>query len=373
MLNDNPIARMLADEQRWVIIKRLPDSRKIPIGKSQATASVSDPTTWMFLGDVIAELNQHRVGNLEETAGVALTGDILVVDFDKCLDGAFLLSFEAGMIAAKFPTYTEISMSRRGLHFFYRLEEPVNLPQKRFGAVGAEIYDAKRFISITGLGCVVDGDRVVIDRKVNEADMASVNIMDVMLMLKILGYKPPPAPPPAPPAPIAPSDSEVLRRAEEAPRSGHAFKALWRGDLQNHPSTSEADYELVKLLMLAGADDAQAERLWLASGLGQRDKTRLREDYRKRTIRAARSKVGTPKVKPDKTYEVYLTCFRNHTHTKEKHGVAAAIYHYAAKHNLNGSFNPDSVIRAYRDARGEVPPWLTVEYVKGAKRDGRAT
>ena len=79
------------------------------------------------------------------------------------------------------------------------------------------------------------------------------------------------------------SDNEVLSRVCVNP----ADAALYGGDLSGHASHSEADLALVNALALVCRNRAQAERIWLASGLGQRDKTQRRADYRKRTLDAA--------------------------------------------------------------------------------------
>ncbi|MFC4726323.1 AAA family ATPase [Glycocaulis abyssi] len=100
--------------------------------------------------------------------------------------------------------------------------------------------------------------------------------------------------PPATPAPETPArpseglsvgDSEVLARLMADP----ALAALWNGDLSGHGGDhSAADQALCNALApRTNFNPAQVERIWLASPLGQREKTQSRQDYRERTINKA--------------------------------------------------------------------------------------
>jgi len=82
--------------------------------------------------------------------GIVLTGDGLVaIDLDHCVrwDGEhFCIEPFAFEIVRAVDSYTEFSPSRSGLHIF----AVVFLPQGRRRANGFEIYDDKRFITVTG-------------------------------------------------------------------------------------------------------------------------------------------------------------------------------------------------------------------------------
>jgi hypothetical protein len=90
------------------------------------------------------------------------------------------------------------------------------------------------------------------------------------------------------------SDETILqkcRAAENAPK----FKALYeRGDVHAYHGgdDSRADLSLLSILSFYTQDEAQLDRIFSASALGQRDKWCRRDDYRERTIRKALSDLG---------------------------------------------------------------------------------
>jgi hypothetical protein len=86
-----------------------------------------------------------------------------------------------------------------------------------------------------------------------------------------------------------PTDEEVLekcRAAENAAKFSDLFDA---GDVHRHHGgdDSAADLALLGMLTFWSQDEAQLERLFSDSALGQREKWRRRADYRKRTIKRA--------------------------------------------------------------------------------------
>ena len=99
-----------------------------------------------------------------------------------------------------------------------------------------------------------------------------------------------PTPVPASTATHAPaiSDDDAIARVK-ATDKGRALwdgdPALWDGDTTAYDSASEADLALCRLIaQVVGPDAAVIDRIWLASGLGARDKVAKRPDYRQRTI-----------------------------------------------------------------------------------------
>ena len=89
-----------------------------------------------------------------------------------------------------------------------------------------------------------------------------------------------------------PTDEEVLekcRAAENAAKFSDLFDA---GDVHRYHGgdDSAADLALLGMLTFWTQDEAQLERLFSDSALGQREKWRKRADYRKRTIKRARRK-----------------------------------------------------------------------------------
>src|SRR3990167_7367741 len=84
------------------------------------------------------------------------------------------------------------------------------------------------------------------------------------------------------------SDDVVLKKMF-ASKNGQKIKQLFDGDVSQHNNdVSGADFALcAHLAFWTQKNPAQIERLWLRSGLGQREKTKERQDYRERTITGA--------------------------------------------------------------------------------------
>jgi P4 family phage/plasmid primase-like protien len=86
-------------------------------------------------------------------------------------------------------------------------------------------------------------------------------------------------------------DQELIEKAKNA-KDGAKFSALWNGDISEYKSQSEADLALCCLLAFwTGGDRDRIDRLFRQSGLYREDKWGEREDYRKKTIDAALSRV----------------------------------------------------------------------------------
>jgi len=97
-------------------------------------------------------------------------------------------------------------------------------------------------------------------------------------------------------APTAPgtSDATIIEKCRGA-RNAAKFSDLFdRGDVHAHHGgdDSVADLALLGILAHWTKDEAQLDRLVSSSALGQREKWRHRDDYRKRTIRRALKDAG---------------------------------------------------------------------------------
>ena len=86
-----------------------------------------------------------------------------------------------------------------------------------------------------------------------------------------------------------PTDEEVLEKCRAAENAAKFSDLFDRGDVHAHHGgdDSRADLALLSMLTFWTQDEAQLERIFSSSALGQRDKWRNRDDYRKRTIRKA--------------------------------------------------------------------------------------
>jgi hypothetical protein len=91
------------------------------------------------------------------------------------------------------------------------------------------------------------------------------------------------------PAKTTASDEEVIAKCRGAENAAKFADLFDHGDTDAHHAGDEssADLALISMLAFYTQDEAQLERLFSASALGQRDKWRKRGDYRKRTIAKA--------------------------------------------------------------------------------------
>lgn len=135
---------------QWVLFRietRNGTPTKTPISARAGVerASVTDPSTWTAYARAL-EVGKRR----EDVAGlgwvVTKETGILLVDLDKCLDPETKQPDErAAEIVRRLNSYTEISPSGTGLHIFVKGAIP---KASRHG--GLEVYDHKRFFTVTG-------------------------------------------------------------------------------------------------------------------------------------------------------------------------------------------------------------------------------
>jgi hypothetical protein len=92
----------------------------------------------------------------------------------------------------------------------------------------------------------------------------------------------------------SPSDEAVIEKCRGAENAAKFADLYDDGDVRRHHDGDEsrADLSLLGILTFWTQDEAQLERIFSSSALGQREKWRHRDDYRKRTIRKALSDLG---------------------------------------------------------------------------------
>jgi primase-polymerase (primpol)-like protein len=242
---------------------------KVPISpRNGQRADATSPHSWGILDDALARFNLGDVDGI----GIALNGDGLVaVDLDGCLTIEQLDPW-AEEIVAVVMSYGEVSPSRTGIRLLAR----GGLPEGRRKRGPVEIYDRRRYVTITGQR--LPGSPAKIEDR--SAELAEV-------WRKYVSCEP------AFPSSLRPlvpilglDDSQVIRRATAA-RNGAKFIRLWDGDWSGYPSQSEGDLALCALLAFwVGPDLHRIDSLFRDSGL-VREKWLRRADYRHRTITQA--------------------------------------------------------------------------------------
>jgi primase-polymerase (primpol)-like protein len=91
-----------------------------------------------------------------------------------------------------------------------------------------------------------------------------------------------------------PSDEQVIEKCRAAENAAKFADLFDHGDVHVHHDgdDSVADLALLSMLSFYTQDEAQLERIFSSSALGQRAKWRRRHDYRERTIGKALSDLG---------------------------------------------------------------------------------
>lgn len=233
------------------------------------------------------------MGTKEDAAILKRVG----IDIDHCIDAAGNISPEAIELVKRLDSYTERTPSRQGLRVWIEGVKPGDKCRKpshsdRFLAT-VEIYAHSRYFTVTGQH--LEGTPRTIEARQAELDKLYAymfgpgqepqeNGRHVAKMSSTVGV----GSASRATTVCGGTDDEVfalIGRSKDAAK----FDALWAGQWKGYaPSRSEADASLANLLVFfcgAGNED-QARRLFLQSGLAQRNKA-LRDDYIDATIALA--------------------------------------------------------------------------------------
>jgi len=231
----SPVAHVpeeMRAKKNWV-----PRCGKRPYGKS------NDPSTWLFFDEAV----QRGKG----AVCFALDGDgLIALDLDDCIYEDGMLHPNARKIVDLCPSYTEISLSGRGLHVFGFAKLP--FAGRKKGVI--EIYGSNRFIAVTG--------NIFEDRHELECIQAGADV----LVKRFFTEERPIIPRRRPMR--AYSDDKTLFERIVRSRQGDKFLRLWNGDISGYPSHSEADLALCRILVYwTGGDGARTDALFRQSGL----------------------------------------------------------------------------------------------------------
>lgn len=212
-----------------------------------------------------------------EKIGIIFKSDklLLGIDVDHCLNGNEIVHEEKEKIAnllIQSDTYAEISPSGTGLHLYFILSDPLTLEAHKKKPY--EVYSDKRFFTFSS------------NPYKEEKEVRTITSEEALRLLSIIGY------PWKKTSNQVSSNSktdqeempdEVIIRKMFASKNGAKTKEDYNNTNKNE--VSEIDQSLCnKLAFWTGKNPVQMERIWLASPLGQREKTQKRKDYRDRTI-----------------------------------------------------------------------------------------
>jgi hypothetical protein len=221
--------------------------------QSGRLASVIDRSTWVDFGAALSAVGMF------DGLGFVLTSDdpFCGVDLDYTNDP--VQSANQVKVYKALNSYSEKSPSGNGLHVICKAAVPSG--RKRSSI---ELYSSHRYLTFTG--DIYEENRAIEPRQeiisMLWAELSPTGKRDFVVVDQPEHF----------------GDHEVIMKASAA-HNGDFFKDLWSGNWGKHyPSQSEADYALINCIQFYSKNRAQIERLFLSSGLGQRDKAK-RRDY----------------------------------------------------------------------------------------------
>ena len=242
------------------------NQEKRPINPHTGTyAKCDDPTTWCTFEETRAFITKNP-GHLP---AIALSDSlkIVAIDIDGCVTEDGKLSHNAQDIINRFQSYSEISVSGKGIHVFALAA----MPGRNRNTENLEIYGHSKFITITG-------------------DVLQKLPISVMLRQETLDaiYKEnfPPGEESQSTFELSPpmSDEAVLELCRKA-KNRDKFTALFdKGNLSTYKDdSSAADMALIQMLCFYTQDSDQIDRLMRSSTL-KRDKWDTHKTYLKDSI-----------------------------------------------------------------------------------------
>lgn len=275
--------KALRELRQWVVWKfvvRDGKQTKVPFQPNGDHAKSDAPETWCSFDECV-----QAVSRFDGIGFVFLEG-IVGIDLDKCIKDNGALEPWAREIVEQFPSYTELSPSKRGLHII--LESDIGKVGRKTGNL--ECYSHGRFFTVTG--DVFEGRSELRDLDIEEWFRDTFPEPKTQLVFELSSY--------------LPSD-ETIKRVMFKGKNGQKAKDLYTvGDWAKHElkSASEADLSLAGALMFyCGNNVDVADRLFRGSALMREkwDSPRGASTYGRMTLESARAKNVMP-WKPKPTY-----------------------------------------------------------------------
>lgn len=299
----SPLIEKYGAEKRWLnwrLETRDGKTTKIPYMTKSKKGSSTDPKTWTDYENAATAADNGS--NKFDGVGIVLHDSKLIcIDIDHVVvDGKVFSAVSEKILkllkAAN--SFTEISQSGTGLHIFLALDKPYSPVSNKKAPF--EIYSNGRYIATTNKPY---GKKALPLRTIDEAELLQI--------LKHIDY--PWNTEDEIPNESATSETSSIKGEQEdltdeqlldkmfRSKNGEEIKKLYNGDITAHDNdTSKADMSLLAhLAFWSRKNGHQMERLWMASPLGNREKTIKRKDYRTRSIANALKKCKTVYTVPE--------------------------------------------------------------------------
>jgi hypothetical protein len=252
--------------------------------------SSTNPATWTTFDRARDYCDQAKLPGVGFV--VRREDRITGVDLDKCLDPETgIIARWAREIVNALDSYTEITPSGKGLRVYVR----GNLPGRRRRRGHVELYDDRRFFTVTGAH--LEGTPDTIEERQAELDALCERIFGSEQSHEKGNGRAG--------DPLEPDDEVLIKRASMA-ANGAKFSRLWAGEWKgDYESQSNADLALCMMLAFwSGHDPSRIDRLFRKSGLfrGKWDSKRGDSTYGAWTVdEACRQQTDTYGARQEKS------------------------------------------------------------------------
>lgn len=253
----------------WRYVEKDGRMTKIPLTSTGHAASVSDPSTWCSFEQAIAVCSGYN------GIGFVLhhTDPFTIIDLDNKPEHPCTpeqLERHTKIFHA-FNSYAERSVSGTGVHIIVRGRIPSGVHRDH-----VEAYSTGRFMICTG------------------DILRNVPISDCQQLLDIIyGEMKPPESTTLVDVEAVADDREICEMAMRAVNADK-YNSLCRGEIDEYPSQSEADFALLSIIAYYTQDNEQVRRLFRMSALGKRAKATQDNVYINRCLEKIRAKQPAP-------------------------------------------------------------------------------
>jgi putative DNA primase/helicase len=257
---------------------------KVPYSVTGNKASSSDSNTWTDFGSAV---EAYKSGSWDGIGFVFVQGGgITGIDLDHCFDSDGKLDPKTEALVNTLSSYTEYSVSGKGLHIITRgsLGKGLRTSGRSLIDIPIEMHSQGKYFTVTGrvfsgMAEIKDGQGVIdyLSSVISPSDSGKKNQCQ-SAKRPYLG------------------NDELIKKAMSA-KNGEKFKRLWNGDTSMYGGDeSRADAALIVMLMFwTNRDRERADCLFRQSGLYRPEKWDKRPDYRERTFNFASGHAGRPK------------------------------------------------------------------------------
>lgn len=261
----------LRERKQWVCFKAIPKDghwgKKMISPTTGGYAKSNSPETWTDFESALWYADKYRMDGLS----FVLTEGIVFVDIDEYEQKSDEVKSVLMTLCDELNTYTETSVSGKGLHFLCKGKLPENA-RKRRDEYGLEMYDTLRFVCITGN---------VFGEKKPLADLSNkIGDINLRYMGKPIEYKP------AIRRQATQTDKVIIEQISKSVQ-GEKFRKLYSGDWSDYQSQSSADYAFVRMLTIWTQDESQIDSIFRTSGLYREKWDKHGGYYGRRTIQKA--------------------------------------------------------------------------------------